>query len=150
MLAYSPSLVVICFGLNDVHKGMEGINAYAKDLKKIFDKLKEQDIEVVFLTPNMMNTYVSPQLNDKLFIEIAQRAAQLQNDGVMDAYMDCAREICREERVTLCDCYKKWKLLNKSGVDTTDLLSNYINHPNREMHKLFAVSLFDTLMFGDI
>jgi hypothetical protein len=28
-----------------------------------------------------------------------------------------------------------------SGVDTTDLLSNKINHPTREMNRLFAQEL---------
>ena len=33
------------------------------------------------------------------------------------------------------------------GVDITDLLSNYLNHPTRELHWLFAYSLVHT-MFG--
>lgn len=150
VLAYSPSLVVVCFGLNDVHNGLDKINAYANALRGILGRLKEHKLETIFLTPNMMNTYVSPQLSEKLFIEIAKKSAELQNDGTMDAYMDCAREICAEEKVPVCDCYKKWKMLNKAGVDTTALLCNHINHPNREMHNLFASSLFDMLMFGKI
>ena len=36
--------------------------------------------------------------------------------------------------------------MNELGVDTTELLSNYINHPKREMHWLFASSLVDAMM----
>ena len=60
--------------------------------------------------------------------------------------MEAARCVCRECGVVLCDCYKKWKLLEQSGVDTTALLSNHINHPTREMSWLFAVSLFETIL----
>ena len=35
--------------------------------------------------------------------------------------------------------------LRAAGVDTTALLSNHINHPTREMHDLFAISLLETI-----
>ena len=41
----------------------------------------------------------------------------------------------------------KWKKLSETQ-DTTLLLANRINHPNRDMQELFAQSLFDTI-FAD-
>ena len=47
--------------------------------------------------------------------------------------------------IPVCDCYAIWKKLYESGVSTTELLSNKINHPSREMNKLFAVELVRTM-----
>ena len=38
--------------------------------------------------------------------------------------------------------------MNANGVNTTRLLANYINHPTREMHALFAETLYETI-FGE-
>lgn len=46
------------------------------------------------------------------------------------------------------DCYKKWKKLSETQ-DITYLLANRINHPTKEMHELFAQSLFE-MIFDDI
>lgn len=148
ILPYSPDLVVVCFGLNDAFKGLDKIDEYSDALRGIFRKLKGKETEVLFMTPNMMNTYVSPLITEDNFRNIAEVTAELQNGGTMDAYMDRAIKICKEEGVPVCNCYSKWKQLFNAGVDTTALLSNYINHPTREMHKLFANALFDTILFS--
>ena len=62
--------------------------------------------------------------------------------------MQAARAAAEETCVPLCDVYAKWMAMYRSGVDITDLLSNYLNHPTREMHQLFASSLIDTLFMG--
>ena len=49
--------------------------------------------------------------------------------------------------IPVCDCYAKWKELAKTQ-DTTMLLANRINHPTKEMHELFAQSLFE-MIFDD-
>lgn len=147
---YSPDLVVVCFGLNDACGGAEKLNDYVSSLEEIFHKLKGKGIETVFMTPNMMNTYLSPLTEPEGIIETAKFTAEIQNSGVMDAYMNAARKLCAEEGILVCDCYRKWKLMYEAGVNTTKLLSNNINHPTREMHALFAVSLFETIMFEKI
>ena len=146
VLSYSPSLAVICFGLNDVHQGMTGIGHYTSTLQGIFKKLKENDTEAIFLTPNMMNTYVSGFLKEAILIDVARGTAELQNDGTMDTYMEAACDICNDAAIPVCDCYKVWKSLHKAGADVTSLLSNYINHPAREMHSIFSSSLFNTII----
>jgi hypothetical protein len=94
----------------------------------------------------MMNTKVSPHLTDPDFIELAKGTAYKQNEGFFDAHIDAARALCREMGVPVCDCYAIWKQLEANGVDTTELLSNKINHPTRQMNWLFATSLLDTLL----
>ena len=98
------------------------------------------------MTPNMMNTYVSVHLTDDYMRSVAERIGNTQVSGVLDQYLEAAVEVCKKHNVKICDCYAKWKRLQKNGVDTTALLSNYLNHPTREMNWLFTVSLADAIL----
>ena len=146
VLRHQPDLTVVCFGLNDSGNGVEGISKYMDALEGIFAKLKEAGSEIIFMTPNMMNTYVSVSLTDVYIREVAERIGQTQLDGTLDKYLEAAIAVCEKCGVKVCDCYAKWKRLQKNGVDTTSLLANYINHPTREMNWLFAVSLIDAIL----
>lgn len=145
ILRYHPDLLVVCFGLNDSVKGLDKIQEYTEALKGIFKKLLEEEIEVIFMTPNMMCTEISPHLEKEKFRHIAEQAVVIQTEQVMDAYMDAAIKVCQEYEIKVCDCYRKWKKFQESGVIISDLLANYINHPTREMNWLFAVSLVETM-----
>jgi len=146
VLRYNPDLVIVCFGLNDSGKGEEGIKEYTDALKNIFTDILKSGAEVIFMTPNMMNTTVSPHITNECIIEVAQKIQNIQNGGVMDKYMEAAGSLCKTMQIPVCDCYEKWKLLYKNGVNTTELLSNKINHPTRFMMRLFASMLVDTIM----
>lgn len=76
VLSCSPDLVVLCFGLNDVNGGVENLTIYEEALRGIRKKLKNNKIEYISMTPNMMNTYVDEAL-DNTFIDIAKQAALL-------------------------------------------------------------------------
>lgn len=145
VLRYRPDLVVVCFGLNDVWQKEDGLQRYLDGLRGIFTKLKQQQIEVIFMTPNMMNTSVSCRLEES-FRDNAGQAAALQNDGAMDQYMNAAKALCQQLDIPVCDCYSRWKQLHRCGVDVNELLANRINHPRREMNWLFAVSLLETML----
>ena len=116
---------------------------YLDALKTIFDRSKENGADVIFMTPNMLNTYVAEDTHPD-HIETAKRMAGYQTTGRMDDYIYSARNMAQNMNVTVCDCYTKWKKLSETQ-DTTLLLANRINHPTREMHELFAQSLFDTI-----
>jgi len=148
VLAYNPDLVVVCFGLNDCRRGESGIERYSGALEGIFKKLLDAGKEVIFMTPNMSNTKISPHIRkeDSLIYETAQEIMGLQNDGILDKYMDAARDVCKTYGIPVCDCYAKWKQMETCGIDVTELLSNKINHPIREMHWLFAGMLVDTML----
>ena len=97
------------------------------------------------MTPSMKCTSVSCHLKEENMRSLAQQVADNQNLGQMDKYIEAARETARKNDVKICDVYAKWKRMEELGVDTTDLLANYINHPKRELNKLFAYSLIETM-----
>ena len=141
-----PDLCVVCFGLNDARNGIERVGEYEDALNNIFLQLRQNDIEAIFMTPNMMTTYVTREFSDKEVLAICEDVSKTQNDGTMDQYMESAIRVAKENNVKVCDCYGKWKKLYENGADITRLLSNRINHPTDEMHYLFAASLFETIM----
>lgn len=143
VLSHSPDLVIVCFGLNDVNEPLEG---YLLSLKEIFARCKQRDVDVVFMTPNMLNTYVSEDVDLQLR-DYAQKMADTQNSGKMDHYINSAVDLAMKMDVAVCDCYKEWKNLS-SETDTTLLLANRINHPQKQMHELFANCLYN-VVFGD-
>lgn len=138
---HSPDLVIVCFGLNDVNGEK---TEYLDSLKVIFSRCKDEKTDVVFMTPNMLNTYVADDTMEN-FREYAKATAEYQNSGRMDDYIYSAVKLAEEMEVTVCDCYSQWKKLSESE-DTTLLLENRINHPTREMHQLFADKLYKTIM----
>lgn len=140
VLSHNPDLVIVCFGLNDVNGPLE---TYLNSLKIIFEKCRADDRDVIFLTPNMLNTRVADD-TEPVYMQYAAVTAGYQNGGRMDEYMTGACELAREAGIAVCDCYSVWKEISRTQ-DITDLLANRINHPTREMHELFAQSLFDIL-----
>ena len=141
VLAYNPDLIIVCFGLNDVNGTLE---AYLSAMKEIFEKCSASGADVIFMTPNMMNTYVDEENTAPYDLAYAKKTAEMQTSGKMDLYIESARALANEMGIPVCDCYAKWKELSKTE-DTTKLLANRINHPTKEMHELFAQSLFDMI-----
>ncbi|MBR7132051.1 MAG: SGNH/GDSL hydrolase family protein [Clostridia bacterium] len=135
-----PDLVIVCFGLNDVNRPLED---FLSALEKIFTACKDFGCDVIYMTPNMLNTYVAEGTSE-VYKEYAKKTAEMQNGGRMDKYMAEACSLAQKMGVPVCDCYSKWKKLSETE-DTTQLLANYINHPTKEMHRLFADSLFEML-----
>jgi hypothetical protein len=143
VLKYEADLVIVCFGLNDVNGPLD---TYLNSLRTVFEKCRAAGSEVIFMTPNTFNTYVAED-TPKEYYDYASVTAGYQNGGKMDEYMERAVEVAHECGVGVCDCYGEWKRLAETE-DITMLLANRINHPTREMHELFADSLFRMIM-GD-
>ena len=141
VLCHHPDLVIVCFGLNDINGALED---YLSALRTIFERCVASGADVIFMTPNMLNTHVVEGTEER-FAAYAVKTAEMQNGGKMDLYMNSATALAREMGIPVCDCYAKWKELSQTQ-DTTMLLANYINHPTKEMHELFAQSLFDMIM----
>ncbi len=142
VLSFEPDFVCVCFGLNDCGLRDEGYEEYISSLDAIFKKINElKNVDVVFMTPNMMNTYVSPEIKEEFLIACAKNSMDIQNGGVLDKYINGAIEVAKQNSVMVVDCYAEWKKMFNAGVDITNLLSNRLNHPTREMHWLFAHSL---------
>lgn len=141
VIVHRPDLCVVNFALNDVN---DPLDVYCASLSEVFDRLSAAEIPTVLLTPNMLNTYVHPDTIPK-FRDYAAVTAEYQNSGRMDAYVDAAREVAAARNIPIADAYAKWKAMAASGQDTTVCLANHINHPTREMHRLFAETLIETL-----
>ena len=144
VFSHHPDLVVVCFGLNDINASLDN---YLSSLKKIFASCLDSDTDVIFMTPNMLNTYVAED-TPKEHLEYAEVTAKYQNEGRMDEYIYSAVALAKDMGITVCDCYSKWKKLYEQGVDTTQLLINRINHPNAQMHILFADMLYELIVGG--
>lgn len=141
---YAPDLIIVCFGLNDVN---EPLNKFLSALSEIFIKCIACGAEVIFMTPNMLNTYVAEDTPEE-YRDYARITANFQNNGKMDEYISSAKKLAEQMGVSVCDCYSKWKELSKTQ-DTTQLLINRINHPNPEMHEMFANELFKIIFEED-
>ena len=141
VFSHSPDLVIVAFGLNDVNGPLED---YIASLKTVFSACIDRDIECIFLTPNMLNTYVAEDTAEQ-HIAYAAKTAEYQNGGRMDEYMAAAVALAERLDVPVCDCYAKWKEISKTQ-DVTMLLANRINHPTPEMHEQFASSLYDMII----
>ena len=140
IFSHHTDLVIVCFGLNDVNGSPD---EYLASLKRIFTECKDREIETIFMTPNMLNTYVADDTLEELK-EYAAKTAEMQTSGRMDSFMQKAVELAENMGIKVCDCYKKWKELSES-CDVTMLLANRINHPIKEMHTLFCDSLFEII-----
>lgn len=143
VLKHEPDLVIVCFGLNDVNGPIE---RFLDALKEIFTRCKECGCDVIYMTPNMLNTRVLDDVSE-VYKDYAVKTAEMQNGGRMDEFMASACELARSMDVAVCDCYSEWKKLSETQ-DINLLLANRINHPTKEMHELFADKLFKTI-FGE-
>lgn len=146
VLRYSPDLCVVCFGLND--SCVSDIETYTKSLRDIFTRLQQEQIEVIFMTPNMMCTEVSCHIKEPYIRQVAANISAKETDGTLEKFLCAAKDVARECNVPVCDCYSKWKIMNNSGVQITNLLANYINHPTPQMNWMFAYSLVETMFLN--
>ena len=146
VLRHQPDLCVVCYGLNDCATDGGSIARYTDALRGIFEAVQTAGVELIFMTPNMMNTHISPHLSNPAFIAIAETTAQKQTSGLFDQHIDAAKALCAEKNIPVCDCYAIWKMLSESGVNTTELLANKINHPTPAMNRMFSYELVKTML----
>lgn len=141
VIAHKPHICVVNFCLNDLS---ETVEEYTTALREIFTRLRAAGIAPILLTPSMLNTYIHPD-TIPMYKDFAAVTAAWHNSGFMDTYVDAARALAGEMNIPVADAYAKWKAMEADGVDITESLSNYINHPSRELHQLFADALFEVL-----
>ena len=95
VLAHHPDLVIVCFGLNDVNGPLK---EYLDALRVIFTRCLQCGAEVIFMTPNMFNTYVAEDTEARWY-DYAGVTAQMQNSGKMDMYMAEACKLAEELKI---------------------------------------------------
>lgn len=146
VLAYNPDVVVVSYGLNDASLGdSEGVLEYAENLREIFKMCKERGAELIYLTEWTACHTLSPHLKDEPLKEIARKMIKREQEGVLRAYFNAGKKIAKEEGVKICDMYAVWEKIRSSGVNTTELLANKINHPVREFHYYIAIKILETI-----
>lgn len=141
VFCHEPDLVIVCFGLNDVNGDLKD---YLEALEIIFEKCQSHETDVIFLTPNMMNTYVAKDTPEE-HLSYAAMTAEYQNNGKMDMFINEAVKLADKKQIPVCNCYAEWKKIAETE-DTTQLLINRINHPIPQMHELFAERLLEMIM----
>ena len=135
IISKDVDLVIMCFGLNDFAN--QNVELFKSNLSSIYERFIARNIKVVFMTHNMVNKYVNNEEPIELK-EFASTCALLQNNGGVDLFVEAEKGIAAKYNVPVIDAYAKWKELESYGIDTSLLLCNYINHPTRKMHYLFA------------
>lgn len=148
VLSRKPDLVVIAFALNDSMQGDAGLETYRSAMKGMIRGVLDSGAECIVLTPCHMCSYVPSALKDRELIDIAVQASRVQNGGVLSRYVQAAREAAADAGVPVADAYRVWDRMAESGVDTTRLLCNHINHPSRDAHDIFVQALLDVLLFS--
>ena len=138
---HDPDLVIVCFGLNDVNGSLE---TYLDALQQIFKRCLDHGCDTIFMTPNMLNTYVADDTPAE-HLGYAHVTAEMQTSGRMDLFMNAATQLAQEMGIPICDCYAAWKKIAETE-DTTIFLANRINHPTAEMHRLFADMLYPMIL----
>lgn len=146
VLPYHPDLTVVCFGLNDVQFGMEKLGDYQAALTDIVIRLRSSGSDVILMTPPMAAVYRHPLVPGTEFREVGDLYTALWNDGTFHAYMQAVRDVATQTGAALYDCFAKWERMYRAGVDTTNLLCNYLNHPVRELHPMIAHGLLDVIL----
>ena len=147
VLDKKPDFCCVMFGTNDVtnsRKGAAALEEYKLNMRTILTQLNAHGIEVVVMTPGMLcSRPVKGFTGFWRFVHVFYE--HLQKGGKMDRYAEAARQVAKEQDVPVADAYAEWKRLEQKGVDTTALLANGMNHPNAEMHKVFADKLFELI-----
>lgn len=147
VLDKKPDFCCVMFGTNDVtnaRKGDAGLEEYKSNLRQILELLQAQNIETIVMTPGMLCSHGVKGFSGAWWF-IHKYYEQLQKNGSMDRYVDALRQVASEKGIPIADAYAKWKCMEQSGTDTTALLCNGMNHPNADMHRLFADVLFQLI-----
>lgn len=141
VIPHQPDLVTIAFGLNDSGGGEAGRARFADALRGIARALRERtEADLLFLTPSFMNSRdagdaVAP---NHRAANLPALFAERQNSGLLARYAEDVRTVAAEFSCPVADVYSAWEELAQAGVDTTAMLSNGLNHPDPEAHRIPA------------
>lgn len=139
VLHHRPDLVIIGYGLNDATASeLAGLDTYEQALEALVWRTREAtDADIILLTPNMMCLRHSDDVPET-YHDLIDRFIRIQKDGILAAYAQRLREVAARLDVPVADVYGAWEELAASGVDTTAMLVNGLNHPTAAGHTLTA------------
>lgn len=125
VLAHSPDLVTVMFGLNDMTR--VPLDQYRANLNQIVDRCEAAKAEVMLVTPNNV-------------ITTARRPTEK-----LVAYCDVVRDVARERGLALSDCYRELEARRRIDAFDWRLLMSDEIHPNMDGHQEIAEQLVRTL-----
>ena len=125
VLAHKPDIVTVMFGLNDMTR--VPLAEYRKNLQTIVGKCRGIGAEVILATPN--NVIDTPRRPTGRLVE----------------YCDVVRELGRELKVPVCDCYRGFDAIRHHDRDDWRLLMSDQIHPNMDGHRQIARQLARTI-----
>jgi len=145
VIRHDPDLVLVGFCLNDAMKGIEGIEEYSTSLKTVLNRImSETSADIILLTPNFMASRITNRINEK-HIQYAKDMLACQNEGILAAYVRVLRNIGSSMNIPVADVYTEWERMAANGVDTTDFLSNGLNHPDISGQSLIAETIWQCI-----
>jgi acyl-CoA thioesterase-1 len=114
VLDKNPDLVLVSVGLNDMKNGRP-VDAFARDLENIVDKIRQYGAEPVLLTTTRL-----------------QKGTSMVSRFRPEPYNDAVRRIASEKALPMIDIYKEF-----GGYNTARYLRD-VAHPNLEGYRVLA------------
>lgn len=146
VIAFQPDLTLIAFGLNDCAEGdLDGLPKFTENIESLVNQTREATTsDIMLLSTNWMPTHATDAIPPE-WAHVTDMFLHLQNDGILAAYARRLGEIAQAEGIAFGDVYGGWKELSDSGVDTTAMLVNGLNHPDAEGGRLAASVIMKTI-----
>jgi len=145
VLAHTPDLLLIAFGLNDSTLGLEALQNFEKAIREMVISARAQtETTIVILTPPFMATERTHKIHSQ-HEAIAEIIIRTQTQGILEKYAAKLRVIAREEGVILADIYAEWDRLKRAGIDMNNWLANGLNHPDVRGHRIAARAIWNAL-----
>ena len=120
VLPLRPDLITIDYALNDRYIGLEQAE---QAWRSMIEQALARKIKVLLLTPGL------------------EADCSTQNPELAVAHAEQIRRLAAEYEVGLADCFEAFQQYCAKGGQISDLLS-WINHCNRDGHRLIAREIF--------
>lgn len=144
---HHPDLVLIAFGLNDAALlKRPHIDEFEESLDRMIQAIHEQtEADVMLLTPNPMLSEPNQRV-PACYRQFEPLLLEIQSSGTLEAFVQRIRKLGRQRRCAVVDVYRAWMDLGRQGVDINAMLSNGLNHPTAEAHRIAADLLIRTVL----
>lgn len=126
VLPAKPDLVFISFGGNDAAGaiGREPRNPpdqFKEDLRLMIRKSRSAGADVILVVTMQQNPWQKNKVTER-----------------WPVYRQAMLELAAEENAGVADCFTEWENQASHGIPPWSQLHNWINHPGKDGHKLFA------------
>lgn len=145
---YSPDLITIMFGHNDVHEGAAGLSAYLEAIDELILRARtDTEADILLLSPCMMMTRDNPRiaLEHRPLVPDFIRLAE---EGILLNYVTALRQYAEQQRIPLLDVYAIGEAMEQRGEDMHVRLANGLNHPDQLFHIELGNHLYNQLTSG--